>query len=441
MSDSFNKTLKNPDAKSWKKGFSWKLYTYRVTQNLPNGKTRTNRFDVYAPLSSAAPLGIGNRYKSVVDKVTSSTFLALYLKASKPKPSRIELVELYESIASSLRSGGNILDGLETAALFAKSPILRGVIGALRVGMRDEGLSLSASMGVFSNVFGPHVLSLVEAGEAASGKLAEVMQRLAISERKAAKVYRKVVGAMIYPLTMFVFGVVMMVLLQLFALPMMMETYRGLGATEFPWVTEFMVSVSEWIIRNGVIAVPLSLSLLVLAWKGIKWVFSTPSALYVISKVKVVGPIFRSAALARGFRIYLELQKNSVDPEVLYRLVAKSCGNVLYGKYFMSVWNEHKENGLPLEESYALNAYLIGLDGDYVSAKFSQGLRSGGLENVLEHLATDYEEQFDEYMARAPEATTVPLTVLAMMPVALSAFALLLPLPYVLQEMFSYSLK
>lgn len=93
-----------------------------------------------------------------------------------------------------------------------------------------KGASLSDAMSEGQDYFPPLLVSMVEVGEA-SGKLDEVMIRMAIYFEKQHKLNGKIKNAMIYPIILALVTFVVMTIILVFVMPMFIEMFESSGGT------------------------------------------------------------------------------------------------------------------------------------------------------------------------------------------------------------------
>ncbi|MBC6402066.1 MAG: type II secretion system inner membrane protein GspF [Hyphomonadaceae bacterium] len=114
-----------------------------------------------------------------------------------------------------------------------------------------EGARLSDAMGRHSKTFSSLYTGMVASGET-SGRLAEVLDRLATDLEAAQKVRRRILAATVYPMVLFVVALVVTTILMIFVVPKVVEQFDTFGQ-ELPGLTRFVIGMSEWMQNYGLI--------------------------------------------------------------------------------------------------------------------------------------------------------------------------------------------
>ncbi len=127
-----------------------------------------------------------------------------------------------------------------------------------------RGLLLSDALerhpGVFSNLY----ISLVRAGEV-SGKLAQILEELALYLETVEDTQRKVRSAMYYPVFIIVFLFVMLISTFTFIIPQFSSVYDTLGS-DLPLYTVLMVDLGEWFQANILAVIGFTILGLMAIW-------------------------------------------------------------------------------------------------------------------------------------------------------------------------------
>ena len=108
---------------------------------------------------------------------------------------------------------------------------------------------------------------MVRAGET-GGNLEEVLERVAVQLEKDDNLRRTVRSAMVYPILIGVFAVLVLIGMILFIIPVFADIFKDLGG-ELPALTQFMITLSDamrsyWYLM---ILVPIVLVAIFRKWK------------------------------------------------------------------------------------------------------------------------------------------------------------------------------
>src|SRR3954462_15353779 len=140
-------------------------------------------------------------------------------------------------------AGLPILRSLQILEQQQKPGLLKAIIG----GVADEvegGGSLSDAMSNYPKAFDKLYVNMINAGEA-GGLLDIILSRLADFMEKAAKLKKKVIGAMIYPAVVISIAVAIVSMIMIFVIPKFEQIFKDFK-TELPGITKVLLAVSRW---------------------------------------------------------------------------------------------------------------------------------------------------------------------------------------------------
>src|SRR5215217_3880883 len=158
----------------------------------------------------------------------------------KVKPHSMQVFS--RQFATMIEAGLNIVAALVILEEQTDDLYLAAVISELRADV-EGGLLLSQAMARHPKVFSRLYVSMVEAGEAA-GILDVVLDRVAFQIEKENQIKRRVKGAMIYPVMVFVFATLVLVGMLLFLVPIFEKIFLQLGG-KLPKLTQIVVDASH----------------------------------------------------------------------------------------------------------------------------------------------------------------------------------------------------
>src|SRR5205085_4439636 len=181
-----------------------------------------------------------------------------------------------------------------------KPGLLKAIIG----GVADEvegGGTLSDAMANYPKAFDKLYVNMINAGEA-GGVLDIILSRLADFMEKAAKLKKKVVGAMIYPAVVITIAVGIVSMIMVFVIPKFKAIFNDFGA-KLPAVTQVLLDISEWFANWGWLYVLASPIVFVMVWRLIGMSDGGRYATDVIKlKIPILGNILSKTAIARFTR-------------------------------------------------------------------------------------------------------------------------------------------
>ncbi|HJL43350.1 MAG TPA: type II secretion system inner membrane protein GspF [Myxococcales bacterium LLY-WYZ-16_1] len=342
------------------------------------------------------------------------------------KPSVGELALVTRQLSTLLRSGITLIDALTAIGDQVESEKMKRVFGSVKADV-NEGLSLADSMQKHDEIFNHLYVSMVRAGEA-SGALDKVLARLADFTEAQARLRSKIQSAMLYPLIMLGVGSLIMLILFIVVIPRITKIFEQVKA-ELPLQTKLLIFIADTLKNYYFILFPL---LGVLVWVFLRWKKSPkgkPRWDRFTLVAPVFGPVVRLVAISRFSRTLATLLRSGVP--VLNALDITK--DVLDNERLSSVVGEARE-AIREGESIATPLKRSGEFPPIVVHMVSTGEKSGQLEEMLEHVADNYDFQVDQ---RVEKLTTLiePIMIVGMgVAVAFIVFSVLLPILQISQH-------
>src|SRR5919109_1635353 len=156
--------------------------------------------------------------------------------------------------ATMIDAGLSVVAALVILEEQTEDKYLAAVVKELRADV-EGGLLLSQAMSRHPKVFSRLYIAMVEAGEAA-GILDKVLDRVAFQIEKETQIKRRVKGAMIYPIMVFVFATLVLTGMLLFLVPVFVKIFEQLGG-ELPKLTQIVVDASHVLQNDWFIVFPV----------------------------------------------------------------------------------------------------------------------------------------------------------------------------------------
>src|SRR5229473_3531173 len=162
---------------------------------------------------------------------------------SRPGLSRKGLALITRQFATLVRAGLTIEEGLNVLIEQTESAGARTLFAAVRARVL-EGQSLSHSLAEFPNAFPQIYRAMIEAGEH-SGRLGDVLERLADYTENREALRDQVIIAFIYPVLLTVVA-----FLVAYVVPQVTRVFANLGQT-LPLVTRVLIAISDFARASG----------------------------------------------------------------------------------------------------------------------------------------------------------------------------------------------
>jgi len=265
---------------------------------------------------------------------------------------------------------------------------IKKIIDAVRSDV-EQGSTFADALSKHPKPFDALFCNLVAAGEV-GGILDTILNRLAVYLEKADALARKVKGAMVYPTTVLVVAVGVVVLLLVKVIPTFEKMFADFGG-ELPGPTQVVVSLShfmqEWIVIF-LVAVFAALAAFFQARKRSYKFRRATDALFL--KAPVFGPLIRKVAVARFTRTLGTMIASGVPILDGLDIVAKTAGNVVIEEALNSVRAAISE-GRTIAEPLAEAGVFPGM----VVQMIAVGEETGAMETMLSKIGDFYDEEVD----------------------------------------------
>jgi type IV pilus assembly protein PilC len=291
--------------------------------------------------------------------------------------------------ATMINSGLAMLRALSVLEDQTENPKLAKVIGQVRADV-EAGIALSDAMEKHPKVFSRLYVSMVKAGEI-GGVLDEVLNRLATQLEKDDSIRRAVKSAMVYPILIGSFALIVLIGMVLFLIPVFSGMYKDLANAKLPALTQLMVNISD-MARSfpiNVIVVAVIIGVIIV----IRRLKRTPQGTMIWDRVKLhapmgIGDIIRKLAVARFSRTLGTLISSGVPILQSIEITGRSAGNMVIEKAMEDVQASVKEGQTisgPLESSTVFPAMVVQM--------LSVGEETGNLDTMLNKVADFYEDE------------------------------------------------
>src|ERR1700733_992079 len=156
---------------------------------------------------------------------------------------RKQLVAFTRQLSTLQDAGLPILRSLQILETQQKPGLLKAIVG----GVADEvegGGTLSDAMSKYPKAFDKLYVNMINAGEL-GGVLDIILSRLADFMEKAAKLKKKVIGAMIYPAVVISIAEGIVSMIMVFMIPKFVQIFKDFK-TDLPGITVLLLTISRW---------------------------------------------------------------------------------------------------------------------------------------------------------------------------------------------------
>ena len=234
--------------------------SYLYTATNQQGKIVTGSFEALDRTAAVVALSKQNlspiSLKEGTAKKTSFGFLD-FLGSNRVKND--DLVMFTRQLSAMVSAGVPLLRALSSQHDHTDSAALKTVTAGI-VKDVEGGATLADALAKYPNTFNDVYVNMVRAGEAA-GILDEILKRIAIQQEKNASMRKKIKSAMAYPIVLMVITVLAFFGLMIFVIPQIGKILKDLGGPDakLPALTQAMLDISDFLIRNGLFLIPVAI--------------------------------------------------------------------------------------------------------------------------------------------------------------------------------------
>jgi type IV pilus assembly protein PilC len=262
----------------------------------------------------------------------------------------------------------------------------------LVLAVRDDisaGNSLSKSLAKHPKYFDELYISMVDAGEQ-SGKLDELLRRIATYKEKTEALKRKVKKALFYPAAVVVAAILVTGILLIYVIPEFQSFYGSFGAT-LPAFTRWVIGLSESVQHVGWLYLLIFIALVVGIMQGRRRSYAFHRFMdRVALKLPVLGLIMKKSAVSRFARTLAITIEAGVPITEALKTVSRSTGNVIYEEAVQQA-NTQVAAGMRIHTALEETAIFPSV----VTQMIAIGEESGEVEVMATKVAEFYEEEVD----------------------------------------------
>jgi len=302
---------------------------------------------------------------------------------------RKQLVGFTRQLSTLQDAGLPILRSLQILEQQQKPGLLKAIIGGVGDDVEGGG-SLSEAMSKYPKAFDKLYCNMISAGEA-GGVLDLILARLADFMEKAAKLKKKVIGAMIYPIVVISIAVGVVSMIMIFVIPKFKQIFSDFKL-KLPAPTELLLTMSDFFANQYgwayLIAAPFVITV------GLKLIRMSDTGRYATDVVKlkipIMGSIIGKTSIARFTRTLGTLISAGVPILDAINITRETSGNEVYSRALLKVHDAIREGESmadPLRATKVCDAIVINM--------IDVGEETGDLDKMLLKVADNYDSDVD----------------------------------------------
>ena len=285
-------------------------------------------------------------------------------------------------------AGISLMESMDILADQSNSKPLKAALLESKEDLR-EGIALSEALGKHHKIFPELLVSMINAGEV-SGRLDEILDRMANYYEKQYQLKKKIETALTYPIVIAIFALLISMILLTFIVPVFTDMFISFDQ-EIPAYTAFVLGISGffqkfwWIIILAIVLVVVVISVLNKQEK-FAYVFD-----HIKLKLPLFGSFIQKAALARMTQTLSSLLNSSVPIIQSIEITERVITNRVVKKVL-------RESKTVLEEGDSLAKPMMDhwVFPKLITQMIVVGEKTGALDEMLLKVSHFYEQELDE---------------------------------------------
>lgn len=331
-----------------------------------------------------------------------------------------ELALVTRQLATLVQAGLPLEEALQAIGDQSENARTKRIILGVRARVR-EGYSLAESMGLFPQAFPAMFRATIDAGEQ-SGKLDNVLERLAEYTEDRQGLTQKAQTALIYPVLLMVISIGIVMFMLVYVMPKIVGIFESSNA-ELPTLTNILLALSEFM-QNWWWAVLVGAAALVL---GVRWLLEQPGPKRTwhgfLLGLPLIGRLTRGLNTARFMRTLSILARSGVPVLESLRISNEVINN-------LPMRTAVDEAAVKIREGASISGSLKaqGVFPPMTLHLLSSGEASGELDDMLERAAVNQEREMDNLITQLMSILEPVIILFMGVVVLVIVLAILLPI-------------
>ncbi len=309
------------------------------------------------------------------------------IKFLQPRVGEKDIVVMTRQFATMIDAGLPLVQCLEILYSQQENRTFKKILKEIKEAV-EEGSTFADALKQHPEVFDDLFVNLVAAGEV-GGILDIILNRLAAYIEKAAKLKRKVKGAMTYPIVVMVIAVLVVAIILIFVIPVFQSMFADFGKA-LPVPTQIVVKISDFV-KSYVLYMIVALVVLVFAYKRFyKTERGRALVDQLVLKLPVFGMLIRKVAVAKFTRTLGTMISSGVPILDSLEIVAATAGNKTIEDAIRETRQSISEGRTiaePLADSEVFPSMVVQM--------ISVGEATGALDTMLGKIADFYDDEVD----------------------------------------------
>ena len=311
------------------------------------------------------------------------------------KVSLVDKYNFYEYLAVMIDGWVSIVESLKSVESKITSVYFKQRIKEL-ITFISSWDSFSKSMKKIPDIFWNSETSVVEAWEN-TGTLSSSLLKLSDDLKKVHNLRNKVKGSLTYPLIIFLFLFVALIIVLTFVIPEIKPLFET-AEVDLPGSTKLLIATSDFVIANFWIII-LFLATVFVAFVGY---YNTPSGKKTVEEfllgMPLIGRVYRNYILSNIASTFWNLIGSGVNIMKTLKLVWKATNNSVYQELFDEIALRISQWEKVVSSMEAVDPDKMYFPADYLQM-LSVGERTANFESISKKLNAQYSKEVDYSLA------------------------------------------
>lgn len=285
----------------------------------------------YTPISITKKKAAFSQFNGLFDKVSFT-----------------DIVEFTRQLAIMLNAGLTLVDCFAILEKQIKKESMLGIIHSIQKEVLS-GNTFSKALQKYPQHFPNLYIALVKSGEA-SGKMSDILLKLADNLEKQREFQGKIKGALTYPVVVVIAMISIMFIMITFVIPKLLNLYKDFNI-ELPLATKILIVVSSFFAQFW----PVIILAVFLVYGAISRFIKTPPGKLLLDTILLRLPIFGRivsiSSLVDATRTLSILIGAGVSILETLGIIVETTGNAVYRNAFITIVKE-VEKGVSLGDAF-----------------------------------------------------------------------------------------
>jgi general secretion pathway protein F len=298
-----------------------------------------------------------------------------------------DLALLTRQLATLVHAGLPLDESLQAVAEQTEKPRIKSIILGVRAKVL-EGHALADGLADFPAVFPDLYRATVAAGEQ-SGHLDTVLERLADYTENREQLKNRTLGALLYPLVLFIVCSLIVFMLLTYVVPKIVTQFEHSKA-QLPILTRILIAWSDFMREWGWLVILVVIGAIVGFVRWLKDPAARRRFHSFLLRIPLIGKVVRGNNTARFARTLATLTASAVPVLEALRISGEVVTNLPMRDAVLDAATRVRE-GAPIGRSLAASKLFPPMMIHLISS----GETSGELETMLDRAATNQEREMD----------------------------------------------